>query len=137
MESPTTIGWMEWSGRTLDEQQQLCACIDACLSCELLCAIAADVAEALADVARGRQTIEVVLGCAAICHSTAKAIADLPQPDVGAVVDELESCRAACGHARRECERRPFDPCSRMCAEQCARCELECDACLRLVTIDA
>lgn len=137
MTTPTTDSWLEWKGRGVDEQTRLCACLDACVSCDLVCAIAADVAETFDDTAYGNRTAAVVLACGAVCHATALAIAGLEHPDVGAVADELESCRAACATARAECERRLFDQCCRVCAEQCGRCELECEACLRLVSVAA
>jgi hypothetical protein len=130
-----TDSWLEWKGRALDDQQQLCVCIDACLSCELVCAISADVAETFDDAAYGNRTAALVLACGRVCQATARALAGLEHPDVCAVVDELESCRAACAAARAECERRSFDQCCRTCAEHCARCELACEACLRLVSI--
>ncbi len=135
--SSSTDSWLTASTRAATEQERLCACLDATLSCELICGVTADVAAAFDDAAFGRRTRAVVLACGAICRSTSRAIAELRQPDVGAVASELESCRAACVAARTECERRPFDSCCRVCAEQCARCEDECEACLRMVSVIA
>jgi hypothetical protein len=137
MITPSTDTWLEWKSRTLDEQQRLCACIDACLSCELVCAISADVATTFDDAAYGNRTASLVLACGKVCHDTARAITELKDPDVGAVAQELEACLRACAAARVELERRLFDQCCRVCAEQCSRCETECEACLRLVSVAA
>ncbi len=137
MISPSIDRWQDWKGRAHDEQDQLSATVDACLSCEMVCAISADVAETFDDSAYGNRTSVTLLACGMVCQATARAIAALHTADVAAVVDELESCRTACASARAECERRLFDQCCRVCAEQCARCEFECEACLRMVAVAA
>jgi hypothetical protein len=137
METTSADTWLDISGRCFDEQQLLCTTLDACLSCELVCAIAADVAETLDEDAYGKRTSVLLLGCAAVCHATAEAIAQLQDPDVSQVIGALESCRMACANARAECERRPFDPCCSSCGDQCSRVEIACDNCLALVAVSA
>jgi hypothetical protein len=134
---PSTDSWTEWKSRGLAEQERLCACLNAMLSCELVCAIAADVAETLEEAAFGNRSSAVLVACGEACHRAARAIAGLTDPDVAAVAEELEACRVACAAARAECARRPFDQCCRVCAEQCERCEIECIACLSLVAVAA
>jgi hypothetical protein len=112
-------------------QDELAACIDACLDCLQTCTACADACLGEEDVAALRRCISLNLSCADVCGATGRILSRQFEYDPALSRAMLEACRLACRQCAEECERHAghHEHC-RACAEACRRCKQACDALL-------
>lgn len=107
--------------------EQLLACIEACVSCFQACAACADACLAEPDVSSLVKCIRTDLDCSDICATTTTVLTRRTEIDLAVVRSAVESCLVACGACADECERHAahHEHC-RVCADVCRECEGAC-----------
>ena len=118
--TPSAIGF---------DENDLVACIDACLDCLQSCTACADACLGEDDVAGLRRCIRTCLSCADTCAATGRILSRAYDPTLSRAL--LEACHLVCQQCPEECERHAghHEHC-RVCAEICRRCEQACGALL-------
>lgn len=119
--------------QTLDQRLIHCAkvcdaCATACQQCADKCALERDVVELV-------RCMRIALDCVEICRTTSHHLVRSGDDRPGLLAALLEACVIACAGCAGECERHAYEHC-RVCAEACRRCEAECLALLRDLTLD-
>jgi hypothetical protein len=109
----------------------LVGCVDECAECAGVCVVCADACLAEDDVRALIRCIRLCLDCADACIDAGRIISRQTDPDSDTQRSALEACLVACRSAATECERHAdhHEHC-RLCAEECRRCEMTCDALL-------
>lgn len=116
-------------------QDQLLACLQACLECSQTCTACADACLAEDMVVELRACIRTNQDCATICSATAEVLSRLTASNAEVIHSLVDACKIACRVCGDECERHAemHDHC-RICAEACRRCEQACDQFLATLT---
>ena len=112
---------------SIDAQDVLARCIQACIECEQTCTACADACLSEDLVAELVTCITKNANCADICAATGAVLSRQTTVDVEVVRAAVEACRAACAACAEECEQHAdmHEHC-RVCAEACRRCEQAC-----------
>ena len=103
-------------------------CIEACYDCAESCTQCADDCLGEESVQELTSCIRLNLDCADICAATGRVVSRQTSVDANVTSAIVQACIAACRSCGDECERHPAHGMehSRVCAEECRRCEQAC-----------
>lgn len=110
-----------------NRDENVLACIDACLECAEVCTACADACLGEETVQELRRCITLDLGCADVCEATGRILSRRTGHDGELAQAVLRACAEACRLCGDECAQHAemHDHC-RVCAEICRRCEQAC-----------
>lgn len=111
--------WIE-QGRLVQAIQSIATCGDVCTAC-------ADACLGEEMVAELKRCIRLNLDCADICHTTARVLTRMVEPDRQVIQSLLQTCATICQVCGQECasHAQMHEHC-RVCAESCRACEETC-----------
>src|SRR5688572_5928254 len=120
------------------QQDLLVSCVEACLTCELVCVACADACLAEREVQALHRSITANLECAEVCASTARLLARRLEPNVELLLVQLEACVRACAACIAACGRHAevHDHC-RICVSANQRCATLCRRLIRELASNA
>lgn len=102
-------------------QQDLQACIDACMRCAEACENCADACLGEQEVAKMVECIRIDRDCALMCFTAAALLSRGSQ----FARQFCGLCAEVCDTCAQECRKHDHDHCQQ-CADECERCAEEC-----------